>query len=134
MKGCTAKMHIKKVELFPDYKMDLPPDSTQRKKKEISKATLSRLRTALSAEDGTGVVCQQRIYVSMSGKDAHCNHQFGMALSYAQPMDADVASKIKLLVSEGVTSVNEVQKCLHFFVEDALFAGKQKPSESCRAF
>ncbi|XP_077551529.1 uncharacterized protein LOC144165272 isoform X3 [Haemaphysalis longicornis] len=50
-KGCTARMHIKTIEMFPDYKIELPPESSAYKRKVASKATLAHLERALSSGD-----------------------------------------------------------------------------------
>lgn len=66
--------------------------------------------------------------------DAHSAHKFGVALGYGQPMKPEVSAKINLLMLQGTTSVSQVEKCLQFYVEHVLFAGKQNPPRSCRTF
>lgn len=61
------------------------------------------------------------------------NHNFSTALSHAQPVDPRVSERIRTLVKSR-TSVKEVQKCLRFLVQDALFAGETPPPESSWAF
>ncbi|KAL3185421.1 hypothetical protein MRX96_005444 [Rhipicephalus microplus] len=126
-------MHIKTIEMFPDYKTELPPACSAYKRKVASKATLARLERALSSGDGS-VTRQVRVYVSFSSMNGHTAHTFGMALAYGQPMNPEVSAKINMFVQHGTTSVTQVQKCLQFYVEHVLFAGKPNPPPSCRAF
>lgn len=39
-----------------------------------------------------------------------------------------------MLAREGITSVTDVKKCLHYYMHDVLFANKEKPKSRCRAF
>ncbi|XP_077551528.1 uncharacterized protein LOC144165272 isoform X2 [Haemaphysalis longicornis] len=68
-KGCTARMHIKTIEMFPDYKIELPPESSAYKRKVASKATLAHLERALSSGDEsvTRQVRVQKKWTSRSG-------------------------------------------------------------------
>ncbi|XP_077546529.1 uncharacterized protein LOC144159089 [Haemaphysalis longicornis] len=135
-RGCTAVMHVKKVEAYPQFKMNLPDKCSKRKREAASKDVLSRLKVALQEQaSGEPVVCQQRFYVSMSDKHSHCNHDTDTdCAGYAQPVNPDVAKKIVQLVQEGVTSVRTVESCLKFYVQDVLFANRQCPSSERRDF
>lgn len=113
--------------------IELPPASSAYKRKVASKATLARLERALSSGDGS-VTRQMRVYVSFSSMNGHTAHTFGMALAYGQPMNPEVSAKINMFVQQGTTSVSQVQKCLQFYVEHVLFAGKPNPPPSCGAF
>ncbi|KAL3193796.1 hypothetical protein MRX96_000091 [Rhipicephalus microplus] len=126
-------MHIKTIEMFADYKIELPPACSAYKRKVASKATLARLERALSSGDGS-VTRQVQVYVSFSSMNGHAAHTFGMALAYWQPMNPEVSAKINMLVQQGTSSVSQVQKCVQFYVEHVLFAGKPNPPPSCRAF
>lgn len=65
---------------------------------------------------------------------SHTEHDFDEVLAFGQRRDKNVALRIEDLVQEGVTSVQEVKTCVHYYVHDVLFAGKDKPNNSCRAF
>ncbi|CAN7948659.1 unnamed protein product [Ixodes hexagonus] len=65
---------------------------------------------------------------------SHTEHDFDEVLAFGQTMDRNVALRIEYLVQEGITSVQEVKTCVHYYVHDVLFAGKDKPNDSCRAF
>ncbi|CAN7944890.1 unnamed protein product [Ixodes hexagonus] len=54
--------------------------------------------------------------------------------AFSQNMDRNIAERIQMLAREGITSVSDVKKCLHYYVHDILFASKEKPDSSCRAF
>ncbi|XP_077513428.1 uncharacterized protein LOC144124556 [Amblyomma americanum] len=77
---------------------------------------------------------EQRIYVAISPMSFHHAHQFGEMAGFSQTVNKAVSARIQDLVCEGVTSVQEVKKCLDYYVQDVLFGGKNKPSRSCRAF
>ncbi|KAH8028353.1 hypothetical protein HPB51_016176 [Rhipicephalus microplus] len=113
--------------------IELPPACSAYKRKVASKATLARLERALSSGDGS-VTRQVQVYVSFSSMNGHAAHTFGMALAYWQPMNPEVSAKINMLVQQGTSSVSQVQKCVQFYVEHVLFAGKPNPPPSCRAF
>ncbi|KAH8038094.1 hypothetical protein HPB51_021651 [Rhipicephalus microplus] len=65
---------------------------------------------------------------------SHQNHGFEDMEAFSQNMDKSVAERIQMLAREGITSVSDVKKCLHYYVHDVLFANKEKPDSSCRAF
>ncbi|KAH8036901.1 hypothetical protein HPB51_006962 [Rhipicephalus microplus] len=54
--------------------------------------------------------------------------------AFSQNMDKSVAERIQMSAREGITSVSDVKKCLHYYVHDVLFANKEKPDSSCKAF
>lgn len=114
------------------FQLDLPSACSKRQHHALVKSMLAKASHALSAKDN--VRCERRIYISLTGKDGHTYHDFGLALDYGQPINKEVAEKLKALVREGVTSVNEVQQCLRFYVEDVMFLNTPAPKETCRAF
>ncbi|XP_077491460.1 uncharacterized protein LOC144102061 isoform X2 [Amblyomma americanum] len=75
-----------------------------------------------------------RIYVAIADSISHDNHGFDDAKGVSQRIDVDVAKQIETLVRGGITSVSDVKKRLCHFVHDVLFATKEKPDSSCKAF
>ncbi|XP_064482471.1 uncharacterized protein LOC135395156 [Ornithodoros turicata] len=130
-KGCTAYMHIKKIQAYPEYTVSTTLST--RGRKDAKGKALAKLRDAIRESDSSLLV-EQRIYISISAKDGHTNHKFGEAIYYAQPVNSKVTEEIERLVHKGITSVKEVQQCLVYFVDDIMFAGKEKPEDACRAF
>ncbi|CAN7944666.1 unnamed protein product [Ixodes hexagonus] len=70
----------------------------------------------------------------MTRRSKHTEHDFSELTSFGQTVHPDISGRIRQLVREGTTSVQEVKKCLRYFVDDVIFAGKEKPDDSCRAF
>ncbi|CAN7948225.1 unnamed protein product, partial [Ixodes hexagonus] len=132
-KGCLAMMHLKWVQLYPDFEIALQSHWGFVRTKEAKGEALRKLESAL-AHDQTQVRSCRRIYVSVSDMASHTEHDFDEVLAFGQTMDRNVALRIEYLVQEGITSVQEVKTCVHYYVHDVLFAGKDKPNDSCRAF
>lgn len=70
----------------------------------------------------------------MTRKSKHTEHDFSELAAFGQTVHPDILGRIHQLVQEGTTSVQEVKKCLRYFVKNIIFAGKEKPDNSCRAF
>ncbi|XP_070394561.1 uncharacterized protein [Dermacentor albipictus] len=135
-KGCTAMMHVKQVELFPEFRIDISEQCSKWQHETASKEVMSRLRLALQEESSDKPVLRQhRFYVCMSDRESHCNHDIdARCAGYAQPINSEVSKKICELVQQGVTSVKTVESCLRFFVRDVLFSNKLCPPTTCRDF
>ncbi|KAH8040578.1 hypothetical protein HPB51_011406 [Rhipicephalus microplus] len=88
---------------------------------------------ALDAEQQT-VAKETRVYVRIADCSSHQNYGFEDMEAFSQNMDKSVAERIQMLTREGITSVSDVKKCLHYYVHDVLFANKEKPDSSCWAF
>lgn len=131
-KGCVAVMNIKEIELFPQYEMDID-HATSKSRKAAIRNVLARLIRDLEESPET-VVRQRRVYVAVSGKDCHTEHDFGHPLGYYARVDKEVIERIHALVREGTSNVREVKGCLKTFVDDVLFADREKPPATCRAF
>lgn len=132
-KGCTAMMHIKEIEIYPEFQTNLSNQCSKWKHQLASEEVFSRLELALQEEtDAKPVLRMRRFYVSMSDKDSHCNHDVDACCAgYAQPVSADLSKKVIELVQQRVTSVKTMESCQNFYVKEALFANKQSP---CREF
>ncbi|CAN7944906.1 unnamed protein product [Ixodes pacificus] len=131
-KGCVASMHLKVIETFPDFKVEEAEGISKHQLKRLKTAQLARLTEALSS--GQALETHKMIFLTMSRKSCHTEHDFSVFINFGQTVDASVSRRIRDLVREGITSVPEVRECLRYYVEDVLFAGKQPPDPSCRAF
>ncbi|XP_072142092.1 uncharacterized protein, partial [Dermacentor andersoni] len=57
-------------------------------------------------------------------------HGFLQAISVGQTIDVNVSHRINDFVREGITSVQEMKKCISYCVHDVLLAGRQPPDSS----
>ncbi|CAN8000438.1 unnamed protein product, partial [Ixodes hexagonus] len=130
-KGCVATMHLKIIETFPAFKVEAKEGASQHQIKRLKTAQLAKLSEALSS--GQALNSQKMIFLTMSRKSCHTEHDFSEIINFGQTVDVSVSQRIRDLVREGITSVPEVKKCLRYYVHDVLFAGKQPPDVSCRA-
>ncbi|KAL3187165.1 hypothetical protein MRX96_025895 [Rhipicephalus microplus] len=132
-KGCAATMNLKRIELYPDFQVDVPQPCGQTREGRLKANKAKELQEALDAEQQT-VAKDTRVYVRIADCSSHQNHGFEDMEAFSQNMDKSVAERIQMLAGEGITSVSDVKKCLHYYVHDILFANKEKPDSSCRAF
>ncbi|XP_077500631.1 uncharacterized protein LOC144111271 [Amblyomma americanum] len=131
-KGCTAVMHVKHVEAYPQFKLNLSENCTKAERENASREALSQLKVALQEEaSGKPVVRQHRFYIRMSDAESHHNHDIGADCAGSSLLvNPDVAKKIAQLVQEGVTSVKAIESYLKIYVRDVLFANKECPSST----
>ncbi|KAL3189069.1 hypothetical protein MRX96_003210 [Rhipicephalus microplus] len=132
-KGCAATINLKWIELYPDFQVDVPQPCGQTREGRLKADKAKELQEALDAEQQT-VGKETRVYVRIADCSSHQNHGFEDMEAFSQNMDKSVAECIQMLAREGITSVSDVKKCLHYYVHDVLFANKEKPDSSCRAF
>ncbi|KAH8021968.1 hypothetical protein HPB51_019612 [Rhipicephalus microplus] len=132
-KGCAATMNLKRIELYPDFQVDVPQPCGQTREGRLKADKAKELQEALDAEQQT-VAKETRVYARIADCSSHQNHRFEDMEAFSQNMDKSVAERIQMLAREGITSVSDVKKCLHYYVHDVLFANKEKPDSSCRAF
>ncbi|XP_075750797.1 uncharacterized protein LOC142817628 [Rhipicephalus microplus] len=130
-KGCTATMHIKKVEVFPDFEIAVQ-GCTKNRITMLKSAALTNLSQQLNGDNPPR--SEMRLYVTITKMSCHTEHDFGNFMKYGQTVDHSIIERINDLVQEGITSVHEVKTCLRYYVQDVLFNGKEKPDLDCRAF
>ncbi|XP_077550720.1 uncharacterized protein LOC144163945 [Haemaphysalis longicornis] len=73
-KGCTATLHFKHVELYPDFKADIPQPCGRNKEERLKSDKARQLNEALQAKHAVSTEC--RVYVAVADLDSHCNHGF----------------------------------------------------------
>ncbi|KAL3197487.1 hypothetical protein MRX96_044889 [Rhipicephalus microplus] len=113
--------------------VDVPQPCGQTKEGRLKADKAKELQEALDAEQPT-VAKETRVYVRIADCSSHQNHNLEDMESFSQNMDKSVAERIQMLAREGIASVSDVKKCLRYYVHDVLFANKEKPDSSCRAF
>lgn len=133
-KGCTATMQIKRIEMFPDFKVTADAGSTPYKVRKLKETTLVNLAQALAGGSDKTLRSETRVYIQFTRKSKHTEHDFSQVTAFRQTVHPDVSGRIQQLVWEGITSVQEVKTCLRYYVGDVIFAGKEKPDHTCRAF
>ncbi|KAL3193842.1 hypothetical protein MRX96_000130 [Rhipicephalus microplus] len=126
-------MNLKWIELYPDFQVDVPQPCGQTREGRLQADKAKELQEALDAEQQT-VAKETRVYVRSADCSSYQNHGFEDMEAFSQNMDKSVAKRIQMLAREGITSVSDVKNCLHYYVHDVLFANKEKPDSSCRAF
>ncbi|KAL3211498.1 hypothetical protein MRX96_036376 [Rhipicephalus microplus] len=124
-KGCAATMKLKWIELYPDFQVDVPQPCGQTREGRLKADKAKELQEALDAEQQT-VAKETWVYVRIADCSSHQNHGFEDMEAFSQNMDKSVAERIQMLAREGITSVSDVKKCLHYYVHDVLFANKEK--------
>ncbi|XP_050029174.2 uncharacterized protein [Dermacentor andersoni] len=133
--GCTAVMRVKQVEMYPEYRINLPKDRPQHEHNAASKQQISRLKLALQEEGSTETVLRwKRFYISMTDINSHCNHDISRCVRPTQPVQPQLATKIVELVRQGVTAVKAMESHLKCYVKDVLFSNKQSPPLSSRDY
>lgn len=75
-----------------------------------------------------------KMIFNMTRTSCHTEHDFSQAINFGHTIDVNVRQRMKNLVREGITPVQEVNKCIRYYVHNVIFAGKQPPDSSCRAF
>lgn len=134
-KGCTAFMYVKKIEAYPEHRLDLPQGCSRKRMIGLRKEKLSALAQVMNdTYSAASVVREIRIYVSVPSKLSHTNHSFQRELGQSQPVSDDIIAKIHTLVGQGVTSVSEVERHLRTYVGEVLFRDRDTPDQWCRAF
>ncbi|CAN7945411.1 unnamed protein product [Ixodes hexagonus] len=114
-KGCVATMHLKIIETFPSFQgksqkalVEAKEGASQHQIKRLKTAQLAKLSEALSS--GQALNSQKMIFLTMSRKSCHTEHDFSEIINFGQTVDVSVSQRIRDLVREGITSVPEVKK------------------------
>ncbi|XP_075812236.1 calcium-responsive transcription factor isoform X2 [Microtus pennsylvanicus] len=146
---CPARIYIKKVQKFPEYRVPTDPQMDRKMIRVEQEKAFSMLKKNLV--DAGGVL---RWYVQLPTQQAHQYHELetrGLSLS-PSPLEEEetvvrdencalpsrlhpqVAHKIQELVSQGVGQVYAVRKQLRKFVERELFKPDEVPERHNLSF
>ena len=113
-KGCEAKLVIKQIYRFPQYKMD----GDKYQSPEGGTVKLSLLEDLKQMKD---VIREERYYVELPLDEAHTNHnQEGCGSDTEQTIHPQLTMWIKELVEEGMTDIMEIQATLKRYMNDRL--------------
>ncbi|KAJ1519480.1 hypothetical protein ONE63_004766 [Megalurothrips usitatus] len=121
--GCPAKMTVKSLRVYPDYKA--VSDSWRRKC-----VLLKRLKTDLKSDPPPRF--EMHYWFAVSQENTH-NHERTATLS-VQTLHPDIIAEIHRLVSRGITSVPVVKNELVAFVENMFKTASVQPDRSNTAF
>ncbi|CAN7997434.1 unnamed protein product, partial [Ixodes hexagonus] len=93
-KGCVATMHLKIIETFPAFKVEAKEGASQHQIKRLKTAQLAKLSEALSS--GQALNSQKMIFLTMSRKSCHTEHDFSEIINFGQTVDVSVRKKHSL--------------------------------------
>ncbi|XP_062603784.1 calcium-responsive transcription factor-like [Saccostrea cucullata] len=105
---CPARIHSKRICIFPEYKIN-GPDSIWKRKDQSQ-----RLKAALKDKKNK-VAWKEEIHILFPSHDDHRNHVTGQLAGFCQPVDKVIKKKIQCLMDEGVTKVAEMKRHLKSF-------------------
>ncbi|XP_013393643.1 uncharacterized protein LOC106161284 isoform X2 [Lingula anatina] len=123
--GCKARIEIKKIAKFPDFKVS----TNSRGAKE---GALKMLKKALQMKSSLAVDVQYLIYIP--SKEEHQYHLTGEMGGYSEPVDPMVRSKVLELLENGLRSRRELEACVREYVVNQMFQGKEPPPKSRRRY
>ena len=124
--GCPAKISLKEIFTFPDYKI-----STNNRYNRIKAS--KELRTSLQEQKIEAV--KKFILTLPANEFEHAMHPVGEAAEIHQSVDEKIKLKIKELVADSVTDTIEIKRYLHQYVTKQLFPETPGfPSKSDRRF
>ena len=118
-KDCPACLKIRKIKIFPDYRITETIDMNNWKRTKLKKETLDGLRDDIQTGKARSV---DRFYLLVPTKEAHKHHDLNsVANAVIQPVHKDVLAKIHDLVNQGIDSVREVKHILRDYVANVIF-------------
>ncbi|XP_075741913.1 uncharacterized protein LOC119179173 [Rhipicephalus microplus] len=89
-KGYAATMNLKRIELYPDFQVDVPQPCGQTREGRLKADKAKELQEALDAEQQT-VAKETRVYVRIADCSSHQNHCFEDIEAFSQNIDKSVA-------------------------------------------
>lgn len=87
-KGCTATLHFKYIELYPDFKVEIPKPCGRIKGQRLQSDKVREVNEALQTKKTVTTDC--RVYVRVSDWQSHCNHVLSEIEAFSQSIDRDV--------------------------------------------
>ncbi|XP_057294334.1 calcium-responsive transcription factor-like [Hydractinia symbiolongicarpus] len=121
---CPAKIILRDIISFPDYKID---KLTEWKKKNCAK----KLKNDWAANKSQ-VKTNRKIWIKIL--DCHADHLQGERGGISQQVDSRITTKIHALVGQGVRQVKEMERHIKIYVQNELFCDKMLPSPTNRRF
>ena len=130
----AAHMTVKEYHLYPDYRITEEENKSLKvhEIRQLKKERHAAINKAL-IDNAAELKTQQRYFVSLPTNEAHEKvHPTGIAGGMSQRVHHKISQKIKDLVKEGITDVQEVKRALRFFVKTDM--KENLPSENNRAY
>ncbi|XP_033643662.1 uncharacterized protein LOC117303538 isoform X1 [Asterias rubens] len=125
---CPAVIQVREISVYTNegYFVDKKEFKNSSKLRWEKQRILKKIRD----DEGNGkeVTTTRRLYIKMPYVRVHSSlHPVGENSAANQTMDQRVLQKLKQLISNNVTNINEIKKCLKVYVDDVLF--KHNPIE-----
>ncbi|XP_022084238.1 uncharacterized protein LOC110975771 [Acanthaster planci] len=135
---CPASIQVREISMYTNecYFVD------KKEFKNVSKLRWEKQRILkkIREDEGNGkeVTTVRRLYIKLPYVRVHSSlHPVGENSSVNQTMDYRVSQKLKQLIANNVTNINEIKKCLKHYVDDVLFKHnplEKKPKPNNRKF
>nr|XP_054750147.1 calcium-responsive transcription factor-like [Lytechinus pictus] len=117
-KGCPAKVVMKEVILFPQFK-------SSNMSKYVRDRKSRAIREALT--NGEQIEAEHRIYIQLPSPASHQNtHSQGPLIGVLNPLAKEIRGKIQELVGDGVYQTKEMRRHLKIYVDTHLFPNPVK--------
>ncbi|EDO42659.1 predicted protein [Nematostella vectensis] len=129
---CPARIYIKKVRKFPEYRID--PNLEGKNVRQAQERALTTLRLA-----GVEMGGEERFYVQLPLPIAHEYHDtddvpMATLEDQGQRLNQQIISKIQEYVARGVTGLYAIKHLLKEFVEKEMFSGQEAPPKHNKAY
>lgn len=128
---CPVTFNVKKLFLFPEYKIknDTKWNRTVASKKLKSALENYQAKHSKSALESFGYL----EYVTTFPTDPHSNHNMGAA-GLIEPLDPRVSDYLKQLIRGNCRKTRELKLAAAEFVKGTIFSARAKPETSRRRF
>ena len=126
---------MRAIRLYTDYTLEPEECSSKKGLRKAKAGILKRLKD--DKQTGKRLRTTTRFYFRLPLSTAHKVHPVGEAATIGHSIHPKIASKIRELVSENITSPDVVRKCLEQYVDKEMFGsheGHQKPRKSNRRY
>ncbi|XP_021348263.1 uncharacterized protein LOC110447122 [Mizuhopecten yessoensis] len=152
-KNCPAKIRIRHVIRFPDFKIDLPCVLIQMSfflyvyflVGEISKcmcnkfyerdAVSGKLKQILASESQPNLNMLHQYSVSFPVQNEHENHLCGESASMVQPLDDQLKNHLRTMVWEhNISTGLQMRILLEVHLKETLFKGEEIPTKTNKRF
>ncbi len=129
---CPASLQVRAIRLYTAYTLEVEECSSKKALRKAKAAILRELKDDM--QTGKRLSTTNRFYFKLPLSIAHRVHPVGEAGTVGHSTHPKIASKIRELVSDNITSPDVIRKCLEQYVEKEMFPGHQKPRKSNRRY
>ncbi|XP_041460309.1 nudix hydrolase 20, chloroplastic-like isoform X2 [Lytechinus variegatus] len=125
-KGCPAKVIMKEVILFPQFK-------SSNMSKYVRDRKSSAIRNSLT--NGEQIEAEHRIYIQLPSLASHQNtHSQGPLIGSLNPLAKEIRGKIQELVGHGVSETKEIRRHLKIYVNHLFPNPAERPHTTNTAY